>query len=138
MKATEKTTEQIKSEVVNYLNKTSIHLFVKENGDFFKVLVEGNNFIVINGDKATTYNIDEQVNWYGVNAKCVIKHMLFLNRKLKSIRSFKTIEEKFTKIKEDISGKTDKAEITKLVNQELTGIIISDEKKSFIKKLFGK
>ena len=134
-----KTTEQIKSEVVNYLNNTSKHLFVNEKGEFYKVLVEGNNFIVIDGERVTTYNIDEQVSWYGVNAKCVIKHSLFLNKKLKSIKSFKTIKEKYSRIKEVISGKTEKNEITKSVKQELTGIpLITEEKKSFLSKIFGK
>jgi len=134
-----KTTEQIKSEVVNYLNNTSKHLFVNEKGEFFRVLVEGNNYIVMNGDKASTYNIDEQVSWYGANAKNVIKHNLFLNRKLKSIKNFKTMKEKVSTIKESISGKTDKSEITKLVISLLTGIpVITEEKKSFLSKLFGK
>ena len=134
-----KTTEQIKSEVVNYLNNTSKHLFVNEKGEFYKVLVEGNNFIVIDGEKVSTFNIDEQVSWYDVNTKNVIKHSLFLNKKLKSIKSFKTIKEKYARIKEVISGKTDKSEITKLVKQELTGIpAITEEKKSFISKLFSK
>lgn len=134
-----KTTEQIKSEVVSYLNNTSKHLFVKENGEFFKVLVEGNNYIVINEDKVTTYNIDEQISWYGANAKCVIKHNLFLNRKLKSIKNFKTMKEKHSTIKEAIIGKTDKNETTKLVTSLLTGIpVITEEKKSFLSKLFGK
>lgn len=134
-----KTTEQIKSEVVSYLNNTSKHLFVNEKGEFYKVLVEGDNYTVIEGERVTTYNINEQVSWYGVNTKNVIKHSLFLNKKLKSIKSFKTIKEKYARIKEVISGKTDKSEITKLVKQELTGIpTITEEKKSFISKLFSK
>jgi hypothetical protein len=93
----------------------------------------------MNGDKASTYNIDEQVSWYGANAKNVIKHNLFLNRKLKSIKNFKTMKEKVSTIKESISGKTDKSEITKLVISLLTGIpVITEEKKSFLSKLFGK
>jgi len=147
-----KTTEQIKTEVVNYLNNTSKHLFVTTKGDFYKVLVEGNNFIVINGDKASTYDIDQYISWYGANAKCVIKHKLFLipsytslnypatnSNKIRSIKNFKTMNEKISTIKESISGKTDKDEITKLVTQSLTGVpVISEEKKSFLSKLFGK
>ena len=46
---------------------------------------------------------------------------------------------KVSKIKESISGKTDKVEITKLVTQQLTGeTSITEERKSFISKLFGK
>lgn len=134
-----KTTEQIKSEVVNYLNNTSKHLFVNEKGEFFRVIVEGNNYIVINGDRSSTYNIDEQISWYGVNAKNVIKHNLFLNRNLKSIKNFKTMRVKNYRIKQDISGKTDKSEITKIVNSHLTDSpVITEEKKSFLSNLFKK
>ena len=134
-----KTAEQIKSEVVNYLNKTSIHLFVKENGDFYKVLVNGDYFIVINGDKVSTYSINDYITWYGNNTKSVIKHLLFLDRKLKSIKNFKTMKEKMNTIKECISGKTDKVEITKIVTSLLINTpVITEEKKSFISKLFGK
>ena len=38
-----KTTEQIKSEVINYLTKTSNHLFQTTKEEFYKVLVEGDN-----------------------------------------------------------------------------------------------
>ncbi len=132
-----KTTEQIKSEVVSYLNKTAKHLFVKENGEFYNVIVEGDNFILINGDKVTVYNVNDYVTWYGVNAKNTIKHILFLNRKLKSIKNFKVMRDKVSSIKEAVAGKTDKAEITKIVTQLVTGIVIED-RKSFISKLFGK
>ena len=141
-----KTTEQIKSEVVKYLNETSKHLFVTAKDEIYKIIVEGDNFIVINGDKVNVYSINDYVSWYGNNAKCVIKHNLFLIpsytypdgnvNKIKSIKNFKTMREKISKIKETISGKTDKAEISKLVTQELTGQPI--ERKSFINKLFGK
>lgn len=147
-----KTTEQIKSEVVRYLINTSNHLFVTTKGEFYKVLVEGNNFIVINGDKVSTYNIDEHISWYGNNTKCVIKHKLFLipsytslnypatnSNKLKSIKNFKTMREKVSTIRETISGKTDKSEINKLVTSLLTGTTVTtEEKKSFLSKLFGK
>jgi len=132
-----KTTEQIKSEVVSYLNKTSKHLFVKENGEFYNVIVEGDNFILINGDKVTVYNVNDYVTWYGVNAKNAIKHILFLNRKLKSIKNFKVMKDKVSSIKESLVGKTDKVEITKIVTQLVTGVVIED-RKSFISKLFGK
>lgn len=137
---TEKTTEQIKKEVVIYLEKTSNHLFIKENGDFYKVILSGDNFIIINGDKVSTYNIDEYIKWNGVNTKCMVKHLLFLNKKLKSIKNFKTMKEKSSKIKEAISGKTDKSEITKIVTSLIKDevIVVSEEKKSFLSKLFGK
>lgn len=139
-----KTTEQIKSEVVSYLNKTSNHLFVNEKGEFYKVLVEGNNFIVIDGDRVTVYDIDQYISWYGGNTKCVIKHRLFLGKKLKSIKNFKAMKEKCNLIKSAISGKTDKVEINKIVNSMMTTVTIvtedvtKGEKKSFISRLFCK
>lgn len=134
-----KTTEQIKSEVITYLNKTSIHLFTKENGEFFKVLIEGDNFIIINGLKVNTYNINYYVSSYGANAKNVIKHLLFLDRKVKSIKNYKTMRNKMSIIKDSISDKIDNSEINKIVTSLITGIpIVLEEKKSFISKLFGK
>src|ERR1035437_1403323 len=147
-----KTTEQIKSEVLSYLNQTSKHLFVNEedwkkeklSGErgtckFYSVLVEGNNFIVIDGDRVSVYNIDQYISWYGGNTKCVIKHKLFLNKKLKSIKNFKTMREKISTIKEAISGKTDISEITKIATQLISSApVVSEERKSFISKLFGK
>lgn len=120
-----KTTEQIKSEVVNYLNQTSNHLFVTTKDELYKVIVEGDYFIVINGDKVSIYNINDYVSWYGNNAKCVVKHNLFLIpsytypegnvNKLKSIKNFKTMRVKIDTIKQAISGKTDKNEIVNIV-----------------------
>ena len=127
-----KTTEQIKSEVINYLTKTSNHLFQTTKEEFYKVLVEGDNYIVINGDKVSVTNINDMINYYGGNSKCVIKHQLFLipsytsvnypatnSNKLKSIKNFKTMREKFNKISESISGKTDKTEIKNIVTNKL-------------------
>ena len=127
-----KTTEQIKSEVINYLTKTSNHLFQTTKEEFYKVLVEGDNYIVINGDKVSVTNVNDVISYYGNNTKCVIKHQLFLipsytslnypatnSNKLKSIKNFKTMREKFNKISEAISGKTDKTEIKNIVTNKL-------------------
>jgi hypothetical protein len=138
-----KTTEKIKSEVVNYLNETAKHLFVSESDwkkvkikdftdiKYYKVLVEGDNFITISGESISIYNINDYISWYGANAKCVIKHELFLNKKLRSIPSFKIIDEKMSTIKQAISGKTDRIEISKIISN-----IIKPVEKSLIYKLF--
>ncbi len=131
-----KTKEQIKTEVLNYLEQTSKHLFVKKNGELYKVFVEGNNIIVLNGDKTTIYDIDQYISWYEGNAKCVIKHILFLNKELKSTKNFKTMKEKVSTIKEAISEKTDKTEITKITNSIVSGIPVTEEKKSILAKIF--
>ena len=141
-----KTTEQIKSEVVSYLNKTSNHLFADKNGQIYKLIIEDDNFIfivmdkdAINGRVIGTYNVNEHISWYGGNAKNVIKHKLFLGKKLHSIKNFKVMKAKVDLIKIAITGKTDKAEITKIVTQILTGVAQTpDTKTSFLGRIFGK
>jgi two-component system phosphate regulon sensor histidine kinase PhoR len=72
-----KTKEQIRTDVVNYLNKTSKHLFVDDKGNLFKVIFDekSGRYITIQGDRVSaSYNtIDESIEYYGSNAKCVIK-----------------------------------------------------------------
>lgn len=111
-----KTTEQIKQEIVNYLTKTSIHTFVKPKATykynqtgfhfnyeydynevtFFKVIKKGEDFYYLensNGQntpttyKLTKIDIDYSITYYGNNAKCVISNNLFLDKKMKSIKS---------------------------------------------------
>jgi len=93
-----KTNEQIKQEVINYLVKASQHTFSYEDGKLFKVvnidgtpeaksgfnIVDESSFSKVNG-----INIGNYVANYGSNTKCVIKHNLFLNRKLKSVKTTK-------------------------------------------------
>jgi len=93
-----KTNEQIKQEVINYLVKTSQHTFSYEDGKLFKVvnidgtpeakagfnIVDDSSFSKVKGIPILSY-----IDRYGSNAKCVIKHNLFLNRKLKSVRTTK-------------------------------------------------
>lgn len=98
-----KTTEQIKNEVINYLTKTSMHTFLKPKMTFdwststyqydyndstkFNVIKEGNDFKVVDGEKSYIIDIDQKIKYYGDDAKCVIKHSLFLDKKMKSIKS---------------------------------------------------
>lgn len=116
-----KTKEQIRTDVVN-LNKTSKHLFVDDKGNLFKVIFDekSGRCITIQGDNVTTsYNtIDETIEYYGSNAKCVIKHNLFLNRNLKSVKNFKSIKEKVLQIQIalDSTEKLDRNKIVKLVS----------------------
>ncbi len=111
-----KTQEQLKNEVVNYLTRTSQHLFMDTKGSFYKVFVDGDKFIVIKDEKSTVYDINNYVKWYSQNAKCTIKHMLFLipsysyvgsdqnnnANKLKSIPYFKAMREKHTQLLDDM------------------------------------
>jgi len=101
-----KTTEQIKEEVVNYLTKTSMHTFIKpkatfkwgtestpghyeydfENATEFKVIKNGDQFTIVDGDSTKLINVDNYVSYNGVNAKNVIKNHLFLDKKMKSVK----------------------------------------------------
>ena len=89
-----KTNEQIKTEVINYLTKTSKHTFQKENGSYFKVVQSGKGFQVFeNKTLNIEWNIDQYIFWYGENAENVIKHRLFLDKKMKSVKNIKSLEE---------------------------------------------
>ena len=114
-----KTQEQIKTEVMNYLNKTTKHLFLI-NGVEHKVLVEGDFIIRITGKNVSVSQISKKIGWHGSNTKCVIKHELFLiprypNKEIKTIKNYKSAKELYNKISESIKGKTDKTEIENIV-----------------------
>jgi hypothetical protein len=102
-----KTTEQIKQEIVNYLTKTSIHTFVKPKATFkwsqtgsqyeydyneftyFKVIKNEDEFFKLENNKLTKIDIDNYIKYYGNNAKCVLSQNLFLDKKMKSVKSNK-------------------------------------------------
>ncbi len=79
-----KTQEQLKNEVVNYLTRTSQHLFMDTKGSFYKVFVDGDKFILI---PSYSYVGSDQNN----NAN-----------KLKSIPYFKAMREKHTQLLDDM------------------------------------
>lgn len=120
-----KTKEQIKQEIVSYLTKTSIHTFIKPKATFkwkqegshyeydyneftyFKVIKIDEDFYYIensNGQNTpTTYRlnkieIDNFINYWGSNTKCVISNQLFLDKKMKSVKSNKYHLEEISKI----------------------------------------
>ena len=93
-----KTNSHIKQEIINYLVKTSKHTFSYEDGKLFKVVnIDGTSdanagFNIVDESsfsKVKGINIGSYIDAYGSNAKCVIKHNLFLNRKLKSVKTTK-------------------------------------------------
>ena len=123
-----KTTEQIKQEVINYLEKTSGHTFQKpkatfkygnvttpghyeydyENSTYFKVFKDKKgDFYILEGDKfgykLRKIDIDYYINYYQGNAKCVIKHSLFLNNGMKSVKNTKYIKGLIKDILETLS-----------------------------------
>ena len=84
---------QIKQEVINYLTKTSQHSFVNECGQLFKITQKDGKFYIFDESSTSPYHkiftpidIDAKILRCGSNAKCVIKHQLFLNKKMKSIK----------------------------------------------------
>jgi hypothetical protein len=109
-----KTTEQIKQEIVSYLTKTSTHTFIKPSAKFkfgnsetpgyyeydyndftyFKMMVKDGEFYYLekrdrNDYKLYPINIESCIAYYGNNAKCVLSRGLFLDKKMKSVRSNK-------------------------------------------------
>lgn len=92
-----KTKETIKQEIINYLTKTSQHTFSYEDGSLFKVVKDGDDFYTV--DEKSSFptkkiNIDNTISYYENNAKCVLKHRLFLNRPVKSVKTNKFTNEK--------------------------------------------
>jgi hypothetical protein len=104
-----KTEAQIKKEVINYLEKTSMHTFLKpkatfkwgnqntpgyyeydyENGTYFKVFKEGEDWFKIDEGKIGKIGLD----WfYENNTKCVTRHRLFLGKNMKSIKNTKFVK----------------------------------------------
>jgi hypothetical protein len=119
-----KNVEQIKTEVLNYLTKTSNHLFTIGDVEH-KILLEGDFYIVINGNTVSVTDIKTMIGYYGDNTKCVIKHQLFLipryyNKPIKTIPNYKLAKEKYSLISEAIKDKTDKTEIQKIIKNMLS------------------
>lgn len=104
-----KTQEQIKQEIVNYLTKTSGHTFIKpkstfkwgnyntpgyyeydyEDFTYFKVIQKEGDFYCLEGGRLSKIDIDSKIKYWGNNAKCVLSHSLFIDKKMKSVRSNK-------------------------------------------------
>ena len=119
-----KTTEQIKQEIVNYLTKTSQHTFIKPKSTFkwktegscyeydyndftyFKVIKIGEEFYQLEKSssnyKLSKIDIDNYIKYWGNNAKCVISNNLFLDKKMKSVKSNKYHLEQIKEILESI------------------------------------
>ena len=120
-----KTNEQIKSEVLNYLKKSSNHLFKIGNSEH-KILLEGDFYIIITGNNISVNSIDTMMGYYRNNTKCVIKHQLFLAPRyaqdIKTIRNYKISKEKYNLISESIKGKLDRKEIQSIIKNTLNSV----------------
>jgi len=92
------TKEESKKQVIEYLNKTSQHVFEVNASRYNKERVylkvfqtkEG-GYKVLDGERVRDINVDNTVNYYGGNAKNIIKQSLFLDRKAKSVRQNKYV-----------------------------------------------
>ena len=113
-----KTLEQIQNETMNYLNKTLVHTFIKPKATFkwgnetvpgrneydyndftyFKLIKIENDFYILENNKLSKLDLEWYFKHYGKNAKCVIKHRLFLDKKVKSIKNTKFTKEQIDQI----------------------------------------
>lgn len=119
-----KTTEEVKKEVLNYLKKSSNHLFLIDEKEEHKVLVSGDFCIRITGNYVSITDINTTIKYYGNDSKNVIKNSLFLipryyNKSIKTIPNYKAARIKYNGILEAIKGKTDKSEIIKIAKSLL-------------------
>jgi hypothetical protein len=119
-----KTKEQIKTEVLNYLNKSSKHLFTIGDVEH-KVLVEGDFYIRITGNDVSVNSIDFYINHWDSNAKNVIKHQLFLTPRypkmeIKTIKYYKESKLLTQKIQDSIKGKKNIEEIKSIIKNILS------------------
>lgn len=98
-----KTQEQIKLEIISYLTKTSNHVFILpkqiwsykdkkyiynyEDYKLFKVIKVNDDFYTItSNDEKSKIDIDYYIKYYNNNSKNVIKHQLFLDKGMKSVK----------------------------------------------------
>jgi len=81
------TTEEIKLDIIKYIEETSKHIFEHKvlyrdqvNVSYFNVKLSDDkeNIFVLYRNKITVININKEITYYGQNAKNVIKHKLFL------------------------------------------------------------
>lgn len=91
-----KTKEQVQQELNTYLTKTSQHVFVSgDNKNFLRVVetttMDGEKiwFSIWLDENLAPKSIDRSVDvsrYHDPNSKCWVKHSLFLNREMKSVK----------------------------------------------------
>jgi hypothetical protein len=117
-----KTKEQIKTEVINYLNKCTKHLFMIGVNEFkeHKILLHQNWCIYVTGDRIRFIDIDLVIKTYGNNSKSVISDMLFVSyNTIKTIPYYKSARQKWNDVIIKLEGKTDKLEIEKIIKEAI-------------------
>lgn len=105
-----KNKEQIRKEIINYVEKSSKHLFLIGDNEH-KVFLHDKYCISITGDRIVTIDIDKIIEWYNGNSKSVISDMIFLipryGSKIKSIPYYKAAKEKYNGILKSLNGISD-------------------------------
>jgi hypothetical protein len=114
-----KTEQQIRKEVIDYLEKTSIHTFLKpkatfkwgdsktpgyyeydyENGTYFKVYKEGEEWFYIQNESVCKLDVEGYLKYHRGNAKCGIGNFLFLGKNMKSVRNTKFVRSKIEEVR---------------------------------------
>lgn len=97
-----KTTADYKKELVNYLTKTSKHLYQTESGHYFVTILQDNTLVVLDSNGGVRkYNIDSFVEYYKEHSKSIMKQSLFLGKKTKTVRRYKALREKIESFKSE-------------------------------------
>lgn len=90
-----KTEQQNRQDVINYLEKTSKHLFTRQKDgvvsydpkDFFRIIKNDyGTFSILKDGKLTPFDYNTTIHYYKENSKDVIKDRLFLNKGYTSIK----------------------------------------------------
>jgi len=114
-----RTKEQIKTEIVNYLQKSSKHLFTIGSAEH-RVILHGGFYIRITGSDVSVNSIDFYISHWGSNAENVIKNNLFLipryyKKEIKTIPYYKDARLLTNKIIESIKDEKNPNEIKKII-----------------------
>ena len=68
---------------------------------YFKVIKESDNvYKILEDGKIRDLNYEYYIKNYNENSKCVIKNMLFIDKKMKSVKTTKLVDEVINVIKE--------------------------------------
>lgn len=102
----QKSIDQLKVELINYLTKTSKHTFVKkdEKDNYFKLINNDGKFKILKKDKKSGHynildlNLDYYLKYLGPNSKCILKNMLFLNNNYISIKNTNFVKYEISEI----------------------------------------
>ena len=129
-----KTKEEMRNEVVNYLENVSKHIFMTKDGKYQTVVKKGNEHYAYKDGNLVKINPSTYIESYGSNAKNVISHVLFpqheydstwgysKDSKLRSVRYTKYLRILVNEGKQAANAfKARQADIDKAKQQEIVG-----------------